>query len=376
MLVALEADRVQIAELQTQIVQLERALAQLRLNQSVVQHRLDSYRYPVLTLPNELVCEIFMRVLPPYPDFPQLIGRFSPTPLTQICRRWRDIALGTAELWSALSSFDDTQEDWELHIFELWLKRSRHCPLSIRLGSSDTWASDELVGAIVPHRARWDYLKLDLDDDKHRIFDGPMPLLRRLELLVDIELLGHGSLADFAFNDAPLLRTLVLKSTETVQIAFPWPQLTSLTLPALRPFECVLILAQTRSLVHCELYVLNFHHQNIADPRRDIHLPCLRTLTLNHRGGAAATGFPRLFIVPALRTLEMPENYLGPDPIASLTEFISKSSCNLEELHLTGKRVSPRKSYRQAFPSLRQLSFNGMADDDGEDSEDSASSDD
>ncbi|KAJ7623963.1 hypothetical protein DFH06DRAFT_1340290 [Mycena polygramma] len=366
MLVALEADCVRVAELQTRIVHLERALAQLRLNQSEVQHRLDSYRYPVLTLPNELVCEIFMHVLPPYPDFPQLIGPLSPTPLTQICRRWREIALGTAELWSALSSFDDTQE------------RSRSCcPLSIRLGTSDTWASDELVGAIVPHRARWEYLKLDLDDDKHRIFDGPMPLLRRLELLVDIGLLGNGPLADFALHDAPLLRTLVLKSREAVQIAFPWTQITSLTLPDLHPVECVLILAQTRSLVHCELYVLNSHHQNNADPRRDIHLPCLRALTLVYRGGTAATTFLPLFIVPALRTLQIPENYLGPDPIASLTAFISKSGCSLEELHFTGKRVSPRKSYRQAFPSLLQLSFNGeMADDDGQDSEDSVSSDD
>ncbi|KAJ7629784.1 hypothetical protein DFH06DRAFT_1480328 [Mycena polygramma] len=372
MLATLEADRVRVAELQAQIMQLEQAVSQLRIEQSRVQQRLDSYRYPVLTLPNELICEIFMHVLPPYPDFPHLIGPLSPLPLTQICRRWREIALGTGELWSALSSFDDIREDLELHIFELWLKRSRCCALSVRLGTTETWASDELIAAIIPHRARWEYMKIDLDGDKHRIFDGPMPLLRRLELLVRIGRLANGPLANFALHDAPLLRTLVLKSSDTLQITFPWAQITSLTLPALHPHGCIPILAETRNLVHCELYVLNFHESD-TDPRRDINLPCLRALTLVHSGGAPARGFHAMFVVPALRSLKMPENFLAPNRLESLTAFISKSGCKLEELHFTGKRLLPKKSYRQAFPSLRKLAFDRAMIDDGEDSMDSDS---
>ncbi|KAJ7705931.1 hypothetical protein B0H14DRAFT_2415857, partial [Mycena olivaceomarginata] len=50
---------------------------------------------PVLTLPNEIISEIFVQFLPVYPLSSPSTGPFSPTLLTQICRRWREIALTT-----------------------------------------------------------------------------------------------------------------------------------------------------------------------------------------------------------------------------------------------------------------------------------------
>ncbi|KAJ7187330.1 hypothetical protein C8R46DRAFT_1059491 [Mycena filopes] len=63
----------------------------------------DPIPYPVLTLPNEIVSEIFIRVLPPYPECPPWKGSLSPSLLTQICRKWREIALSTPELWRAMA---------------------------------------------------------------------------------------------------------------------------------------------------------------------------------------------------------------------------------------------------------------------------------
>ncbi|KAJ6468668.1 hypothetical protein C8R47DRAFT_1223246 [Mycena vitilis] len=68
MLAELEADRARVPELQMRILNLERTLAELRLEQSKAQERLDSYRYPILTVPTEIVSEIFMHLLPSYPD--------------------------------------------------------------------------------------------------------------------------------------------------------------------------------------------------------------------------------------------------------------------------------------------------------------------
>ncbi|KAJ7115345.1 hypothetical protein C8R44DRAFT_539681, partial [Mycena epipterygia] len=54
--------------------------------------------YPVLTVPYELIARIFLLCLPPD-------GRVKPSPraapllLVQICRNWRQIALGTKQLW-------------------------------------------------------------------------------------------------------------------------------------------------------------------------------------------------------------------------------------------------------------------------------------
>ncbi|KAJ7623944.1 hypothetical protein DFH06DRAFT_1481783 [Mycena polygramma] len=358
MLAALEMDRARVAEFQTQIEHLERAVAQLRLDQSKVQQRLDCYKYPVLTLPSEITSEIFVYILPPYPDFTDLVGPSSPTPLTHICRRWREIALDTPQLWRAISSSDSCDAKREPHIFELWLKRSRHCPLSIKLGTNKDWASNELVDAVIPHRARWQYLKVDVEVENLRIFDGPMPLLRILELLVETGPFASGAVADVARQEMPMLRTLVLKNAAALQVTFPWTQLTSLTLYAMRPSECAPILIQTQNLVHCKLEV---YREGISssstEPRWDIPLPFLQSLALIDCG-IPAKDFLRNFIVPALRSLETPEYFLAPDPIESLDAFVSKSGCTLEKLHVTGLRSVSKNTYRQAFPSLPKLWFN------------------
>ncbi|KAJ6468675.1 hypothetical protein C8R47DRAFT_804089 [Mycena vitilis] len=177
MLTALEADRARVVELQIQILHLEHTLSELCLEKSQAQQRIDSYNY-ISTLPIELECEIFMHVLPPHPHFPWLAGPSSPTVLAQVCRRWRYIALATSALWSGIkiSEIDDP----EAHMFEIWLGRSRHCPLSLNFWHSFSEGDNKHVGAAVPHRARLEYLKIDLDTgaSDHRVLDGPMPLLR------------------------------------------------------------------------------------------------------------------------------------------------------------------------------------------------------
>ncbi|KAJ7623911.1 hypothetical protein DFH06DRAFT_1481760 [Mycena polygramma] len=374
MLAELEADRARVAELQTCILDLERRLSDLRLEKSQAEERLDSYKYPVMTLPSELVSEIFVCVLPPYPDFPQLSGPSSPTVLAQICAGWREIALGTPQLWSALSSFDNgsNQQGWELHIFELWLERSRHCPLSIRLGTDATWASNQLTDAFLPYRTRWEYLKIDLETMDLPIFGGPMPLLRHLDLLVEADLS-----ASVAANEVPRLRSVVLNDVTVLRVILPWTQLTSVTLLRVYPSECVPVLVQTLNLVHCRLDFCS--GDTNPELRPDITLPSLESLVLRKHNTSLlpVTDFLPSFIVPALRSLETPEDCLEPNPLASLTAFISRSECRLEQLHVTGMLSVPETSYSQAFPSLRKLSFSEEIDsDDGAEVEDSASSDD
>ncbi|KAJ7623917.1 hypothetical protein DFH06DRAFT_1230588 [Mycena polygramma] len=365
MLAQLEADRTRVVELQIQILHLERTLSDLRFEHSQAQGRLDSYTYPVLTLPTEIVSEIFVRVLPPSPDFPRLFGPSSPTVLAQVCARWRGIALSTPQLWSAISSFDDCHAHRELRIFKLWLQRSRLCPLSIRLGTGAAWANGKSVDAVVPHRARWEYLQINLRAENLGLFDGPMPLLQHLEFMVDS---GLDLLTDFSLHGMPVLRTLILHNVDALQVTFPWTQLTSLTFPGVNPFQCLPILMQTPNLVHCKLRV---HPHGGAEPRPGIALPSLESLILTRADlGHSATDFLQNFVAPGLRRLEVSQSFLAPNPIASLEALIPKSSCRLEELHLTDAISGPEnsESYRQVFPSLRKLSFNGIVIDDGENS--------
>jgi hypothetical protein len=72
------------------------------------------------------------------------------------------------------------------------------------------------------------------------------------------------------------------------------------------------------------------------------------------------TPYPNTLIVPALRRLEIPELFLGPQPIVALASFISKSDCKLQEVFITGDRLVSEDSYRKAFPRIAKFSFSGQ----------------
>ena len=79
------ADRARIADIGAQIYELERFIKSLKEESDLLQGRLDAYAYPVLTIPNEIVSEIFVHFLPIYPKCPPPIGPLSPYLLCQIC---------------------------------------------------------------------------------------------------------------------------------------------------------------------------------------------------------------------------------------------------------------------------------------------------
>ncbi|KAJ7841543.1 hypothetical protein B0H13DRAFT_2414683 [Mycena leptocephala] len=358
MVADLEADRARVADLEAQILHPspERSVSALREEKNLAQERLDSYKYPVLKLPNEIVSEIFMHFLPTY-RFPPLTGLFSPTLLTHVCRRWREIALSTPTLWSAIgaSYYDGIPLKQKAHLFDLWLKRSQPRPLSLQIVGTNV---AEILAAVVPHRARWEHLDFRLPPSHlHTIIDGAMPLLRHL----DLELSGYSAIDVFAtFRDMPLLRSVILNDV-SLHVILPWGQLTSLTLAIVNPRDCFLILQQTSNLVRCVLKLEAMYGGN-DQPGPDITLPYLESLSIDQYGATPVTDFLETFIVPVLRHLEIPEECLGTSPLDSLTGFISKSGCKLEEVHITGPRSLHKQSYRKAFPSIHKFSFNNEDD--------------
>ncbi|KAJ7871595.1 hypothetical protein B0H13DRAFT_2280399 [Mycena leptocephala] len=192
-----------------------------------------------------------------------------------------------------------------------------------------------------------------------------MPLLRHLSL----GLSEYPATNVLAFRDAPLLRTVVLSHAAS-SVILPWAQLTSLTLCGFYPRECVPVLQKTLNLVRCELEICYDSDNHKHGP--DITLPYLESLTLVDPGtNGPVIDFLETLIVPALRCLEVPEEFLGPSPLDSLTGFISKSGCKLEEVHIgSGLRSLRQDSYRQAFPSIRKFSFDGEDDSSDSDSPD------
>jgi hypothetical protein len=222
-----------------------------------------------------------------------------------------------------------------------------------------------ILAAVVPHRARWEYLELYLRPSYLPIINGPVPLLRHLDLFLDDPVVATDILT---FREVPLLRTAVLNDAAASSVILPWAQLTSLALINFYPRACAPIVQQTSNLVRCALRVYSGNTQ----PGPDIPLPYLESLDIN----GPVTDLLGIFIVPALRSLKIPEIFIGPNPIELLTGFISKSGCKLDKVHITASRLLPPDSYRQAFPSIRKFLFSdqnsmGFVVEDAEDNSDS-----
>jgi hypothetical protein len=142
----------------------------------------------------------------------------------------------------------------------------------------------------------------------------------------------------------------------------------SLTLVAKEPYECTYVLEHSVNLTYCELILYGDYEATQADV--GITLAHLEKLVLwkwlEEENGP--TGYLETFIVPALRRLQVPDDFLlpdddlGPDAIDALHSFVSKSGCKPEEVFITGPRSRPKDSYRRAFPSIN-FSFNSAITD-------------
>ncbi|KAJ7073879.1 hypothetical protein C8F01DRAFT_1098606 [Mycena amicta] len=160
------ADRARLSEVQAKIQNFETHLAALRIEEEDIRRRLDKSTYPVLTLPNEIVAEIFVHYLPAYPDHPPLVGPGSPTYLLGICRLWRSIALHSPALWRAIQVGDtgcEGVDEQDLEVAKHWLQRSGASPVSLHFhfGHDSRWGAElrsSLVQIAVAHHSRWQYI--------------------------------------------------------------------------------------------------------------------------------------------------------------------------------------------------------------------------
>ncbi|KAJ7648659.1 hypothetical protein DFH06DRAFT_1476158 [Mycena polygramma] len=384
MLSPVHGDRARVAELAAEIPMLERSLSALRDEKMRVQARLDAVKYPVLTLPNEIVSEIFFHFLPVYPLYPPFVGILSPTTLTHICRRWREIALATPILWSIMFFSGRKLPEHvgprcepalvrELRISDIWMRRSLPRPLSIAIDDR-CWPKSEVFKVIVPHRARWEHLTIHTGPFQLPQIVGPMPMLRHLDLSVDdpIPLITLVKILDVL-----QLRTAVLSGFGIANLALPYAQLTSLTLNRVDQDVYRPILRQTSHLRRLELNFVFRRDEDSYNPRQELILPCLETLIMNEPTSyRSARRIPDLFVVPALHTLQIPEFFLRPNPVDTLRAFISTASCTLQSVRITAIRYIIGRPFRKMFQNV-DVSFDPSdnSDDSNDSGDDSDSGD-
>ncbi|KAJ7207945.1 hypothetical protein GGX14DRAFT_543509 [Mycena pura] len=355
--------RTRIADIEAQIMKHENSIRELHAEKERIRKQLHAYRYPVLTIPTEIICEIFTRALPVYPDRPHMTRSHSPTNLTQICRRWREIALSTPILWRAVSL--ETARARQAPSIAAWLSKSGSFPLSIHATSKYEWVADELLDAILPYRARWEHIRLHLPESALASISGRMPLLRQVELAVS----PIGSLKSIAWlrnSYAPRLRAAILWEFHYIPSleCIPWTQLTALTLVHTTPIECIPILLQAVNLVYCELIFACVRTETV--PNTIITLASLKTLVLGRASGIGdfpSAEFLETFVVPALLSLRVHVQLLDlwPIPCNTLKILIENSGCKLDKICITGSSER-HPDYRNIFPDIPRILFDEEGD--------------
>lgn len=131
---------------------------------------------------------------------------------------------------------DPTFGDKQLRLLDMWLTRSRSCPISIFLATYN-YGSDlepyslrQFIETILPHRMRCHTLDVMMSTSDLVTLRGDFPMLRSLrvgynELTAD----PHGLME--IFDDAPKLQKLDIYTSYALEdFSFRWEQMTHIVL--------------------------------------------------------------------------------------------------------------------------------------------------
>ncbi|KAJ7641139.1 hypothetical protein FB45DRAFT_1053732 [Roridomyces roridus] len=350
------ADRSRILQIDAEIQELEKRLRLLRIERDGPQKRLEAYKYPVLTLPNEIVSEIFVHTLPLYPACPPLIGPASPIPLTHIGRKWREIAITTPQLWRAIcvSACGQGIRRKQTEVVRTWLDRSKSCPLSIQIEKQK--GNHPVLQEIDLHRERWEQVVTETTGSALRsFFKGSMPMLRNLSVTMQDD---TGVRPAVSPVDLPRLRRVSLTWFRYPVDWLPCAQLTSLTLNAMHSPNYIPILRHAIHLVNLTFIGCDLFTRSEAQSQLDIPLTQLTSLVI------VASNVVRvlnLISIPTLHTLWLSGGDLGDFPMGTLCPLISRcGNGKLRKVLVVGhlSRGVSKKAFRSAFPTISEISFN------------------
>ncbi|KAJ7644513.1 hypothetical protein FB45DRAFT_898098 [Roridomyces roridus] len=328
--------RSRLAEIERQMGLLDDQMALLRAEREAVARELGAIVYPVLTLPNEILSEIFL----------QYVGcnlLYNPLPLSWVCRLWRQVAICTHRLWTHFNI-----DKGSVRLAALCFSRAGALPLNLRfIADLTSEKSQELLQVVTAYSSQWDTLSLDMALLPTNLCFS-FPRLTKLDLI---------TMSDGPSTLPTLSNSLRLRGLR-VQ-ALPFTQLTSLNLDT-DVDTCLELLAHTPNVenLHISLESMEQPTQASFPP---ISLPSLRTLEL---GIETCQIFPYITI-PALEKLTL---YIDKDDpptmVTELADCIARSSCSIRMLELrlpfTSRGALNRFLVSVPLPTVRALTIDGL----------------
>ncbi|KAJ7186735.1 hypothetical protein C8R46DRAFT_278888 [Mycena filopes] len=310
--------------------------------------------YPVLTLPFDVISQIFVYCLPPEED--ALPWRTeAPLLLAGICREWRDVALATHDLWNTmhlnLRPHSVPKVD---RLLDFWIPRAGNLPLSMslvfKIGNTETSRVDSLDRLIGRYSRRWTSIELHMPMSELLQLTPPVEQFVSLyNVVLDCGRLEGGIRPRVAttFLDSPKLRDVHVFSNTVSRVVFPWGQLTTLRLDITTVGDCLKALRDVPNLVH-----LTASLWSEGIPPHSVSLLRLETLKLplSHNRGPELLQYLTL---PALQRLEL--DLQGQRQITYCISFLIRSACLLRQLSVRFGALWTTYDFARLFLALDSL---------------------
>jgi hypothetical protein len=266
-----------------------------------------------------------------------------------ICRRWREVALGTSALWSDIIFVhkgwrrgSDFQQGEMLR--ELFRRTGVSRPVSLQITSLSAPVSEfseDILPTILPTSNRWRHLHIRLTTAKMKSLSPVKGALSSLESLVIQCDMPSGPEACDIFEVAPRLFRVDMDMMDLDMdldiggIILPWTQLTDLSVGTYYSLDCCLaILSDCPNLVSCAFGGVM---DDIAETSRFrnsvLHHAHLRNLELKT---CFNPDFFDCLSTPKLRTFHITARYPHPSMYIAITDFLPRSSCTIVTLKWDG----------------------------------------
>ncbi|KAJ7726328.1 hypothetical protein DFH07DRAFT_1066719 [Mycena maculata] len=344
--------RKRLAEVKKAIAQQHQISEELLDQEKVIQLQLDNTIYPILTIPPEITCKIFIQCVP------SKAGNHHPTLapllLLRVCSAWRTIALSTPSLWSTLH-LDMTQRSTVPNRQALenrirsWLEYAGGCPLSLTLRgwNFSTWGPCPFPAIITRYASQLRHLDAKMRPANFRLRDiAEFPLLQTLTIHCfthpsDVTLNDHTPIT--AWRTAPKLLEITFERQCNRFLhpeCLPWNRLTTINCTVrLKADECLAMVRWAPLLIrlvispcstsvnrplfsHSRLESLTISRHGNPDILRFLGVPILRSLRLLYWRDLTDESFiPFLSRSPALRMLTCHTSRRSLKALRTLTQL-------------------------------------------------------
>lgn len=390
-----------IVKINEYITQLETTIHQLTVQKDALHTCIREHKAllsPARRIPTEILAHIFNECIDQNNDIQE--GK-SPLLLSQVCRRWRSIALNTASLWSMINpSHDPSWQNllWNpnrysngaFQMTQTWLERSGSNLLSVYIPrmisddyesdsdaeNSDTGMDEDFVvqqawNALMPSCARWHSLTMKFYSmSTTLLLQSPHSLASLRRLCISVTRVPADDFSVSLFSDAASLHSLTLNGILPRQLDIPMSSLTDFSggPEGLTVTNCVEILKSCHALVSCQLHIDPFTIPPDADliAQTQIQLDHLRHFHLSSRHGFY--GLLHCLRFPALQSIGIISPQGSHNAVSDARDFdqmLSHFSNSLEVLLWDlplDKNIDTFISFLKKLPLLAELDLRGSVD--------------